>query len=59
MEWREKEASVSRKTIRKIVLSITLIPLKELKAKDLIIYFRNITMGRQITRKRFNDLKTL
>ncbi len=68
MEWREKETSVSRKTIKENRFmwnsllrneDITLIPLKELTAKDLIIYFRNITKGRQITRKRFNDLKTL
>ncbi len=39
--------------------NITIIPLKELTAKDLIIYFRNITKGRQITRKRFNDLKSI
>ena len=38
---------------------ITLIPLKELTAKDLIIYFKKITKGRQITRKRFNDLKSI
>lgn len=68
MEWREKETSVSRKTIRENRImwnsllkdhDITLIPLKELTAKDLIIYFRNITKGRQITRKRFNDLKSI
>jgi integrase len=38
---------------------ITSIPLKELTAKDLIIYFRKITKSRQITRKRFNDLKSI
>ncbi|MBW4843959.1 MAG: site-specific integrase [Lachnospiraceae bacterium] len=68
MEWREKETSVSRKTIKENLFmwnsllrneDITLIPLKELTAKDLIIYFRNITKGRQITRKRFNDLKSI
>jgi len=68
IKWREKETSVSRKTIRENRFmwnsllkdqDITLIPLKELTAKDLIIYFRNITKGRQITRKRFNDLKSI
>ncbi len=68
MEWREKETSVSRKTIRENRFmwnsllkdqDITMIPLKELTAKDLIIYFRNITRGRKITRKRFNDLKSI
>jgi len=68
MEWREKETSVSIKTIKENRFmwnsllrneDITLIPLKELTAKDLIIYFRNLTKGRQITRKRFNDLKSI
>lgn len=68
MEWREKETSVSKKTIKENRFmwncllknkDITLIPLKKLTAKDLIIYFRNITKGRQITRKRFNDLKSI
>jgi integrase len=68
MEWREKETSVSRKTIKENRFmwnsllkdqDITLIPLKDLTAKDLIVYFRNITKGRQITRKRFNDLKSI
>lgn len=68
MEWRENETSVSKKTIKENRFmwtsllkdqDITLIPLKDLSAKDLIIYFRNITKGRQITRKRFNDLKSI
>lgn len=68
IKWREKEKSVSKKTIKENRFmwnsllkdqDITLIPLKELTAKDLIIYFRNITKGRQITRKRFNDLKSI
>lgn len=68
MGWREKETNVSRKTIKENRImwnsllkneDITLIPLKDLTAKDLIIYFRNITKGRQITRKRFNDLKSI
>ena len=68
MEWRETETSVSKKTIKENRFmwnsllkdkNITLIPLKDLTAKDLIIYFRNITKGRQMTRKRFNDLKSI
>ena len=68
MEWREKETSVSKRTIKENRFmwnsllqnqDIILIPLKELTAKDLIIYFRNITKGRRITRKRFNDLKSI
>lgn len=38
---------------------ITLIPLIDLTTKDLITYFRSITKGRQITRKRFSDLKSI
>ena len=62
MEWRENETSVSKKTIKENRFmwtsllkdqDITLIPL------NLIIYFRNITKSRQITRKRFNDLKSI
>jgi len=68
MEWREKETSVSKKTIRTNRFmwnsllkdqDITLILLKDLTVKDLIVYFRNITKGRKITRKRFNDLKSI
>jgi len=68
MEWIEKETSVSKKTLKEnrfIWISllkdqdITLSPLKDLTAKGLIINFRNITKGRQITRKRSNDLKSI
>lgn len=68
MEWREAETSVSKKTIKENRFlwnsllkgqDITLILLKELTAKDLITYFRNITRGHQITRKRFNDIKSI
>jgi hypothetical protein len=33
--------------------------LNDLTAKELNNYFRNITKGRQIARKRFNDLKSI
>lgn len=68
VEWREKETSVRRKTIKENRFmwnsllkneDITLIPLKEQTAKDLIIYFRDNAKGRQITRKRFNNLKSI
>lgn len=68
MEWREAETSVSKKTIKENRFlwnsllkgqDIPLIPLKELTVKDLITYFRSITKGRQITWKRFNDLKSI
>lgn len=68
MEWRKQETSVSKKTIKENRFlwnallkdqDITLIELRSLSAKDLIIFFRNITKGRQLTRKRFNDLKSI
>jgi integrase len=68
MKWREEETSVSKKTIKENRFmwnsllagqDIILIPLRNLTAKDFIIYFRSITKGRQITRKRFNDLKSI
>jgi hypothetical protein len=68
MEWREKETSVSKKTLKENRFmwnsllkdqDITLIPLKDLTAKNMIVYLRNITKGRQMTRKRFNDLKSI
>ena len=68
MKWREEETSVSKKTIKENRFlwnsllkdqDITFITLKDLTAQKLIIYFRNITKGRQLTRKRFNDLKSI
>lgn len=68
MKWREQETSVSKKTIKENRFlwnsllkdqDITLIELRNLSAKDLILYFRSITKGRQLTRKRFNDLKSI
>lgn len=68
MKWREEETSTSNKTIRENRFlwnallkeqSIVKIPLKELKVQDYITYFRNITKGRTLTRKRFNDLKSI
>lgn len=35
------------------------VPLKQLKPKDFICYFHTITKGVTLTRKRFNDLKSV
>ncbi|MGL5436904.1 MAG: tyrosine-type recombinase/integrase [Lachnospiraceae bacterium] len=68
MEWRSSESSVSPKTIKENRFlwnallkdtEITTIPLKTLKVQDYISFFRKITKGREITRKRFNDLKSI
>lgn len=58
MEWREKETSVSRKTLEKIVLCIT-DSLKGADSKGSDYLFQEHYNGPQITRKCFNDLKTL
>lgn len=68
MTWRSEETSVSPKTIKEnrflwnsLMLNqpISKIPLKDLTTKGYIVYFRSITKGRQLTRKRFNDLKSI
>lgn len=68
IKWRQEESGVSEKTIKENRFlwnallkdrEITLIPLKSLTVQDYITYFRNITKDRQLTRKRFNDLKSI
>ncbi|WP_181995749.1 tyrosine-type recombinase/integrase [Clostridium sp. AM58-1XD] len=68
MKWRDEETSVSKKTIKdnRFLYNsllrdnpITKIPLKELSVQDYIKYFRSITKDRELTRKRFNDLKSI
>lgn len=68
MKWRDEETSVSKKTIKEnrflynALLKdnpITKVPLKDLTVQDYIKYFRNITKSRELTRKRFNDLKSI
>ncbi|MGL5436922.1 MAG: tyrosine-type recombinase/integrase [Lachnospiraceae bacterium] len=68
MDWRARETSVTQKTISdnrflwNAMLKDTDISkasLKLLKIQDYISYFRQITKGREITRKRFNDLKSI
>ncbi|WP_277405525.1 hypothetical protein [Lacrimispora xylanisolvens] len=66
MQWRATEDSVTAKTIRENRFlwnaflkdqEITKTPLNNLTVKNYIQYFRSITKDRQLTRKRFNDLK--
>ncbi len=68
MRWRAAEDSVTEKTIKEnrclwnALLKdreITKVPLSDLAAKNYIHYFRSITKDRQLTRKRFNDLKSI
>lgn len=66
--WREEESRVSKKTIKENMYlwdtflkgaDISKAPLKQLKPKDYIKFFRQITKGSKITRKRFNDMKSV
>jgi integrase len=68
MQWRATESSVTEKTIKENRFlwnallkdqEITKVPLNSLLVKDYIRYFRIITKDRQLTRKRFNDLKSI
>ncbi len=68
MQWRATESSVTEKTTKENRFlwnallkdqEITKVPLNSLSAKDYIHYFRIITKDRQLTRKRFNDLKSI
>ncbi|MCD8370041.1 MAG: site-specific integrase [Clostridiales bacterium] len=68
MTWRETQTSTSDKTIKENRFlwnallkdtEIVKIPIKDLKPLDYITYFRNITKERTLTRKRFNDLKSI
>jgi len=68
LKWRDEETSVTKKTIKEntylwnTFLKDTFIattPLKQLKTKEFIQYFRLITKNRTLTRKRFNDIKSV
>jgi integrase len=68
IKWRNEETSVSKKTIKENRFlwnsllkndDITKVPLKDLKVQNYITFFRRITKDRQLTRKRFNDLKSI
>ena len=68
MKWRDEETGTSKKTIKEDRFlwnsllknqEIIKIPMKDLKVQDYIDYFRKITKNRQLTRKRFNNLKSI
>lgn len=68
VKWREEESSVSKKTIKENMYlwntflkgtDITKPPLRYLKPKDFVKFFRKITRDGQMTRKRFNDMKSV
>ena len=68
IEYRQNESSVTAKTIKENGYiwnahlqghTITTRPIKALKPIDYISFFRTLTKGRQMTRKRFNDMKSI
>lgn len=68
LKWREEQASVSPKTIKENSYlwnaylkdtPISKVPIRLLKPKDFIKFFREVTKGGEITRKRFNDMKSV
>lgn len=68
LKWREEQASVSPKTIKENSYlwnaylkdtPISKIPIRLLKPKDFIKFFREVTKGGEVTRKRFNDMKSV
>lgn len=68
LKWRDEETAVSKKTIKENSYlwngylkdtDIAETPLSKLKAKDFIQFFRSITKNRTLTRKKFNDIKSI
>ena len=68
MNWRETETATSKKTLKENRFlwnsmlkgkEITTVPIKELTVPTFLSYFRSITKDRTLTRKRFNDLKSI
>lgn len=68
VQYRINETSVTDKTIKEnnflwcALLADELIvktPMTSLKPLDFVIFFRKITKGRQLTKKRFNDMKSI
>lgn len=68
VEYRKNESSVKEKTIKengyiwKAHLEgeeITRKPIRKLQPKDYIVFFRKVTRNRKMTRKRFNDMKSI
>lgn len=68
IEYRKNESSVKEKTIKENGFiwnahlkgqEITKKPIKSLTVKEYISFFRSITRKREMTRKRFNDMKSV
>lgn len=68
MLWRKNESAASEKTMKENRIlwnamlrgnELTQIPMKELRVQDFISFFRSITKDRTVTRKRFNDMKSI
>ena len=68
VKWRTEETSVTTKTIKENTFlwnayladsEIASKPLVNLKVKDYINYFRFITKERALTKKKFNDIKSI
>lgn len=68
MVWKRDNSNVTGKTLKEIKFlwdkhlknePITLIPIKELKSKDFVVLFRKWTCNRTMTRKYFNNIKSI
>lgn len=68
MKWREEETNVTPKTIKENRFlwnalikesSLASKKLKDITVQNYISFFRRITKGRTLTRKRFNDMKSI
>lgn len=68
VQYRYDESSVSQKTVKENVFiwnslladsAIVKKPLVDLKPLDFVVFFRKITKNRQLTKKRFNDMKSI
>ncbi len=68
VDYRKNEASVKEKTIKENGYiwnsllkdaDITKKPIRSLDVADYISFFRSVTKGRKLTRKRFNDMKSV
>lgn len=68
IEYRKNESSVKPKTIKENGFiwdahlkgqAITRKPINQLLPKDYISFFRTVTKNREMTRKRFNDMKSV
>ncbi|MDD3509542.1 MAG: tyrosine-type recombinase/integrase [Parabacteroides sp.] len=68
VKWRTEETAVTTKTVKENTYlwnayladnEIASKPLVNLKVKDYISYFRSITKERSLTKKKFNDIKSI